>query len=126
MLAVCLHKLCTQDGFETRSSRLDLCGNCSPAGGKAHRGAPKTAFSAPPGGRLDARWALFCCEDSSEADSRRLWGALGALLAALGAVLKPLEPPLGCPGPLLGDSWRSCLALPGAELDVLDDFGGAT
>ena len=50
MLAVCLHKLCTQDGFETRSSRLDVCGDCSPEGGQSHRGAPTTAFSTPPEG----------------------------------------------------------------------------
>ena len=75
---------------------------------------------------MDARWALFGRQGRSEADFRRLWGALGALLAVLGAVLKPLEPLLGRPGPLLGVSWGSFLDLPGVDLDVLDDFCGAT
>ena len=48
------------------------------------------------------------------------------LLAALGAVLKSLEPLLGRPGPLLGAFWGSFWDRPGADLDVLDDFCGAT
>ena len=127
MLAVCLHKLCTQDVFETHSSRLDLCGNCSPEGGKAHRGAPKTAFSAPPEGSWTPGGPYSAAKTARKLTLGGVGGALGALLAALGAVLKPLEPPLGCPRLLLGASWRSFfLALPGAELDVLVDFGGAT
>ena len=53
-------------------------------------------------------------------------GAPGALLVARGAVLKPLEPLLGRPGPLLGASWRWFWDLPGADLDDLDNVCGAT
>ena len=107
MLAVCLHKLCTQDSFENHSFRLELCGNCSPEGWNIAPWSLQNGLLEASGGLLGARWAPFGRQGRSEADFRRLWGALGALLAALGAVLKLLEPLLGRPGPLLGASWGS-------------------
>ena len=126
MLAVCLHKLCTQDRFENHSFRLELCGNCSPEGGKSHRGGPKTAFWKPPEGSWAPGGPYLVAKTARKLTLGGSGGALGALLAALGAVLKPLEPLLGRPGPLLGASWGSFWDLPGADLDILDGFCGAT
>ena len=73
---------------------------------------PLDGFSVPVGPNLAARAVRKPCLGDSG-------GALGALLAARGAVLKPLGPRLGRPGPWFWD-------LPGADLDVLDDVCGAT
>ena len=125
MLAVCLHKLCTHDSFEYLTFRLELCGNCSPEGGKSHRGAPKTAFSKPPEGSWTPGGPHLAANVARKLTLGGSGGALGALLAALGDVLTPLEL-LGRPGPLLGASWGSFWDLPGAVLDVVDDFCGTT
>ena len=53
-------------------------------------------------------------------------GALGALLAARGTVLKPLGLLLGLSRAAPGRSWGWFWDLPGADLDVLDDVCGAT
>ena len=55
-----------------------------------------------------------------------LGGSLGALLAARGAVLKPLGLLLGLSRAAPGRSWGWFWDLPGADLDVLDDVCGAT
>ena len=93
--------------------RLELCDNCSPEGGKSHRGAPKTAFSKPPDGSWTPGGAHLAANVARKLTLGSPGGVLGALLAALGAVLKPLEPLLGRPGPLLGASWRSFWASQG-------------
>ena len=73
-----------------------------PGGWKIAPWSSKNRLLEASGGVLDARWTLLCSQGRSDADFRRLWGALGAFLAVLWAVLKPLEPLLGRPGRLLG------------------------
>ena len=102
MPAVCLDKFCTQDSIGNITFRLDLCGNAPPEGGKSHRGAPKTAFWQPPEGSWTPSGPFGGGKAPRKPTLEGSGGALGAFLAALRAVLKPLEPLLGGPGRLLG------------------------
>ena len=82
----------------TRTFRLELCGNCSPEGGKSRRGGPKTAFWKPPEGSWTPGGPYLAAKAARKLTLGGSGGSLGTILAALGAVLKPLEPSWGVPG----------------------------
>ena len=79
----------------------------TPEGGNTRRGAPKTCFWKRPEGSWAPGGPYVAAKAARKLTLGGSGGALGALLAALEAVLKPLERLLGRPGPLLGASWGS-------------------
>ena len=121
MLGVGLRKLCPQDsfGYAFRERRNLWRVQKRPVGG------PKLS----PGGLRTALLCQLCPTSPPGPFGSRVWaalGALGALLAARGAVLKPLGLLLGLSRVAPGHSWGWFWDLPGADLDVLDDVCGAT
>ena len=84
------------------SERRNLSENRPPESAKAAREGFKTVSGRPAGGSFVPVGPNFAARAVRKPCLGGSGGALGALLAARGAVLKPLEPLLGRPGPLLG------------------------
>ena len=80
------------------------------------------AFGRPPGGSFVPVGPNL----AAKAARKPCLGALGTLLGRLWRSWSRLGVLLGRPGPLLGASWGSFWAFQGADLDDLDDVGGAT
>ena len=123
MLGVGLRKLCPQDSFgyafrEKKTVRKSTPGGCKTGPWGVQNGLREAS------GRLN--WAQLRRQGRSEAVFGRLWGRSWVLLAARGAVLKPLGLLLGLSRAAPGRSWGWFWDLPGADLDVLDDVCGAT
>ena len=84
------------------SEKRKLYENRPPEGAKAARGESKMVSGRPPDCPFVPVGPNFAARAVRKPCLGGCGGALGALLAARGAVLKPLGPLLGRPGPPLG------------------------
>ena len=84
------------------SEERKLYENRPPQGAKAARGGSKMVSGRPPDGSFVPIWPNLAARAVRKPCLGGSGGALGTLLAARGAVLKPLGSLLARPGPFLG------------------------
>ena len=126
VLGVGLRKRCPQDSFGYAFREKKAVRKSTPGGCKTGPRGVQNGLREASGRLFCASWAQLPARAVRKPCLGGSGGALGALLAARGAVLKPLGLLFGLSRAAPGRSWGWFWDLPGADLDVLGDVCGAT